>query len=259
MKDICHKGLAKLIGRYGSNPLEPWVLEILIDSAVEPDETNKQMIAEEIINILTIPIEWLVDHTIKAKVLAIRCIWEAYNAKHNNNHSWPRYLGWAFHYIADWGTPHHSPVSRSNPIPAFAGAGAIIGGIIGGITESGGDLGEVLLGIAKGALVGAGISGVAGLICLAIEHNEFEIRCDERWEKHANLIMDRFKAIRGDQQIPKQLGQALELLEQRMDILRQKCNNLSANWIYSSNESEFAEYMAQIAIIMDFACQIIMR
>lgn len=126
-------------------------------------------------------------------------------------------------------------------------------------SDLGSDLGEVLLGIAKGALVGAGISGVAGLISLAIEHNEFEIYCDERWEKHANLIRDSFKAIRGDQQILKQLGQALELLEQMMDILRQKCNNLSANWIYSSNESEFAEYMVQIAIVMDFACQIIMR
>ncbi len=151
MKNICHKGLAELVGKYSSIPMEDWALEELIKASIEPDEINKQKIAEDIINSLIIPIEWLVNHTIKAKSIAIRCIMEAYHAKSRNDASWLRYLGWATHYIADWGTPPHSPTSRSNLVPALAGAGAIIGGIIGGIEKSGSDLGEVLIGIAQGA------------------------------------------------------------------------------------------------------------
>lgn len=256
MKKICHKGLAELVGKYGSIPMEVWALEVLIKASIEPDEINKQKIAEDIINSLIIPIEWLVNHTIKAKSIAIRCIWEAYNAKSRNDTSWLRYLGWATHFIADWGTPPHSPTSRSNPVPALVGAGAIIGGVIGGIEKSGSDLGEILIGIAKGALIGAGISGVAGLIGLAIEHSDFEIKCDKHWESIAHLIKDNFIRKKGRKYPPEQLEQALEKFELMMDNLRQKSDNLPSEF---KDNIELAEYMADIAVVMDFAFQIIAR
>jgi len=256
MKEICHKGLAELVGKYGSIPMEAWALEVLIKASIEPDEINKQKIAEDIINSLIIPIEWLVNHTIKAKSIAIRCIREAYHARCKNDTSWLRYLGWATHFIADWGTPPHSPTSRSNPVPALAGAGAIIGGIIGGIVKSESDLGEVLIGIAKGALIGAGISGVAGLIGLVIEHSDFEIKCDKRWESATQLIKDNFKRKKGRKSPHEQLEQALEKFELMMDNLRQKCDNLPPEF---KDNTKFAEYMTDIAIVMDFAFQIIVR
>ena len=256
MKEICHKGLAELVGKYGTLPMENWALEEVIKASIEPDEINKQKIAEDIINSLIIPIEWLVNHTIKAKSIAIRCIREAYYAKSKNDTSWLRYLGWTTHFIADWGTPPHSPTSKSNLVPALAGVGAIIGGIIGGIDKSESDLGEVLIGIAKGALIGAGISGVVGLISLAIEHSDFEIKCDRHWESATQLIEDNFKRKKGLTNPHEQLEQALEKFELMMDNLRQKSDNLPSEF---KDNIELAEYMADIAVVMDFAFQIIVR
>ena len=214
---------------------------------------------ENIIDALTIPVEWLVNHTVRAKELSIRCIWSAYESRRQNNPAWIKYLGWAFHYIADWGTPQHSPISKSNPVPAMTGLGAIIGGVIGGFSKAGEDLGEVLKGVAKGALIGAGISGVAGIVGLIIEHNEFEIQCDERWDSNSNQITKKFRRNR-NQYIPsKEIGLAFETLERLLDDLRFKCNNLQSDWIINSLDSDYTNYMVNIANIMSFACQIAMR
>ena len=44
-----------------------------------------------------------------------------------------------------------------------------------------------------------------------------------------------------------------------MDNLRVKCENLSADWIITSTNQEFASYMTEIANVMDVACCIIMK
>jgi hypothetical protein len=256
--EICHKGLARLVSNYGIVPLGAKDLEILVNSSIEPDEMNKKLIAENLTNVLTVPIEWLIDHTIRAKELSINSMKKAIKTRRKKKSSWLKLTGWTFHYITDWGTPHHSFTSKSNPVLTSAGVGAIIGGIIGGITKSGSDSEEMVNGIMKGALAGAGVGGGIGSINLAIKHGQFEKLCDERWESHAHLIKDRYKVIKEREIIPKDLDQALELFERKMDNLRQECNNLPADWIKTSDESEFADYMINIARVMDCAYKIIL-
>ncbi len=259
MKNKCHQELAKLVATSGLVKFNQDQVSKLIQASIEPDETNKQRIMENIIDALTIPVEWLVNHTIRAKDLAIRCVWSAYESRRKNDPSWTHYLGWAFHYIADWGTPQHSPISRSNPVPAMTGLGAIIGGVLGGLSKDGKELGEVLEGIAKGALIGAGISGVAGIVGLVIEHNEFEIRCDARWDNNLNLIKKNFNKIKEQFIPPNKIGLAFENLEILLGNLRFECNNLQPDWIFKSSDIDYSNYMAVIARIMSFACQIVVR
>jgi hypothetical protein len=259
MKEKVHTALAKLVGKYGSISMDPRNLEILINSALEPDQINKRLIAENILNTLTVPVEWLINHTIRAKELAIRCLYEAFENRYKGDDSHLKYLGWAFHFIADWGTPPHSPTAKSNPVPALIGIGALIGGILGGISASQNDLGEVLKGIAIGAVAGAGISAIPGLIGLAIIHNDFEILCERRWERLESNIINCFKKRKNDQFPFEKFENAIDRFEEMMDKLRQKANNLSANWIATCKESEFVDYIIQIAIIMDFTCQMILR
>ena len=41
MKEITHKGLARLVGLYGSHAIDSDNLQILESSSVEPDEINR--------------------------------------------------------------------------------------------------------------------------------------------------------------------------------------------------------------------------
>ncbi|MHA1490694.1 MAG: hypothetical protein ACTSRI_13680 [Promethearchaeota archaeon] len=259
-----------MVGTYGSFPLETEVLESIINASVEPDLINRQRITEDFINALTIPIEWLLDHGIYAKELAINFIYEACEAKKNDNRSWSRSLGWVFHYITDWGTPHHSPNSRSTPVITSTKigvkTGAItggIGGFIKGITRPNTNFWEIILDILTGGGIGAGIgagtgAGV-GVIGLAFGHNNFENRCDELWEENIQLINENFRTMVRYQQLPEQLNLALNLFEEKMNSFRQLCENLSENWIDTCGGVEYANYMVEIALVMNLACQIVIR
>ena len=258
MDEICHKELTRLVLTNSTTLLDRENLETLVSSAVEPDQINKKLIAENIINVLTVPIEWLVDHSIRAKDLAKECMKKAIQARREGDPSWLRLTGWVFHYIADWGTPHHSPISKSNPVIASVGVGAVIGGIIGGILTSGKDKEEIKKGLVTGALAGAGVGGGIGSINLAIKHNYFEKRCDQRWLNNTALIKDQFITIKEIKPIRKQLDQALIFFNESMDYLRQECDNLPSDWIKKSDESEFAKYMVKIARVMKLAYQIIL-
>ena len=189
MDELCHKELARIVVTENSYYLEQEQLVRVVDSAIEPDKINKNLIAENFMNILTVPFEWLVDHSIRAKELAIDCIKNAIKARKEENASWLRLTGWAFHYIADWGTPHHSPTSKSNPVLKSAGIGAIIGGIVGAISKSGKDKDEIRKGVTQGALAGAGVGGGLGSINLAMKHSKFEALCDERWKVNCDIIL----------------------------------------------------------------------
>ena len=259
MKNKSHQELTKLVVTNDPSEFNTTIRLDLIKYSIEPDETNKQRIMENILNALTIPIEWLVNHTIRAKDLAIRCIWSAYEAKQNEDPNWVRYLGWALHYIADWSTPHHSPISRSNPVPAITGLGTLIGALLGGLAKSGEGLEEVLKGAAKGALIGGGISGVASIVGLAIEHNAFEIECDNRWDVNSNLTIQRFNKLKNNFIPSKEIGIAFESFEGLMEDLRYECNNLRSDWISVSSDGEYSDYLGNIALVMNFACQMVMR
>lgn len=254
MKEICHKGLARLVGTYGSSQIEPNALEIVINASVEPDQVDRKRFSENFFY----GIKWLSNHTIGAKNLAVNYLRKACDAHAINNSSWLRDLGITFHFITDWGTPHHSSTSKSNPVLDLTQAGAQLGGIIGGISKSGASWKDELKGYVKGTLIGGGVFGVIGLIFLYFSHRNFESRCDELWEENSRLVRKYFESKRGQLQLPEQLDLALDLFEEKMNNLYQQSENLPANWIDTCNDIEYAEYMAEIAIVMDLACQIVM-
>ena len=250
MKDICHKGFARLVGTYGALQMEPEALEIIINASVEPDQIDKEIFKKNILY----GAKWLYNHTIDAKELAVNYLRNAYDAYANDESSWIRELGFAFHFITDWGTPHHSLNSNSNPLVGLTKVGAQLGGAIGGISKSGKNSEKEL----KGSLIGGGIMGLIGLVALPISHSRFESRCDERWEENLPLVSDFFRTKVESNQIPEQLDLAFDLFEKKMNNLRQLCEKLPTFWIDRCDNVEYANYMVEIALVMNFACQILM-
>ena len=250
MKDICHKGFARLVGTYGALPMEPEALEIIINASVEPDQIDKEIFSKNVFY----GAKWLYNHTMGAKELAVKYLRNAYDANVSNEISWLRELGFAFHFIADWATPQHSINSNSNPLIGLTRTGAQLGGVIGGISDPDKNSSKEL----KGSLIGGGILGLIGLIVLPISHSRFESRCDKRWEKNIQLVTEFFRAKVENNQLPEQLDLALGLFEEKMNNLRQICDKLSIFWIDTCDNVEYANYMVEIALVMNFACQIIM-
>ena len=257
MKDICHEELSRLVGTSGSAPLKPEVLEIIIKASLEPDQIYRKKILNDLMANLEVPLEWLINHTIRAKSIAIQCIQEACTAKIEGSREWRQYLGWAFHFIADWGTPHHSPVSKSNPVPLWTSIGAIIGGILGSFGESE-NLGQTLASVAKGALIGAGITGSAGALKLAIDHSIFEEECGRLCITYRDSIEGRFNELKEKIDPEQHFGTLLRKLEVKLDDLRRFANILEPDWMETCSELEFSRYIVKIAKVMDFACQLVM-
>jgi len=125
LREICHKGLAKLVGAYGSLSMNNEALSELIKASIEPDLEIRKNIEKNLQNIpKVVPIlfEWLIEHTIGAKEKAILNLKKAKNTHLKDDSSWIGFLGQTFHYITDWGTPYHAPLSveiQSSQIPFF--------------------------------------------------------------------------------------------------------------------------------------------
>ncbi|MHA1467228.1 MAG: hypothetical protein ACTSP6_04015 [Promethearchaeota archaeon] len=252
MKEICHKGFARLVGTYGALPMEPEALEIIINASVEPDQIDKEIFSKNVFY----GAKWLYNHTIGAKELAVNYLRNAYDAHASDESSWLRELGFVFHFITDWATPQHSLNSNSNLFTGLTKTGAQLGGAIGGISEPDKDSSKKL----KGSLIGGGILGLIGLVAQQISHSRFESRCDKRWEKNTQLVTEFFieKAEKAENnQLPEQIDLALDLFDKKMNNLRQLCEKLPFFWIDRCDNEEYANYMVEIALVLNFACQII--
>ena len=258
MKEISHKTLAFIVGTSGTQPLCNKSLEILIESSVEPDRINLELIANDILNSLVVPIEWLINHGIRAKELAVRSIMESSNAYQIGDNAWIKYLGWVFHYIADWGHTLSCTFLEVKSNSCNNGNGTINWRLAWWTFQGRARFKRNIKTNAKGVAVGGGISGTVALIDLAIEHNEFEKHCNRRIKENLDLIVKTFKKKRKSLKF-ENMSNALQFFEIKMDELRQDCNNLPQDWVYSSNNKYFASYLAKIANIMDIASQIVMR
>ena len=106
-------------------------------------------------------------------------------------------------------------------------------------------------------LIGAGTSSVTSLIKLYLDHNIFEKKCDEYWNRYKRLISRKFASQKKVLCLPKSFEEAIVLFDEPMNNLRTICNSTSPDWIFSSDGENFAVYMVQIAIVMDYAFQII--
>jgi hypothetical protein len=252
LKEICHKGFARLVGTYGALPMEPEALEIIINASMEPDQIDKEIFSKNVFY----GAKWLYNHTIGAKELAVNYLRNAYDAHASDESSWLRELGFVFHFITDWATPQHSLNSDSNLLTGLTKTGAQLGGAIGGISEPDKDSSKKL----KGSLIGGGILGLIGLVAQQISHSRFESRCDKRWEKNTQLVTEFFiaKAEKAENnQLPEQIDLALDLFDKKMNNLRQLCEKLPFFWIDRCDNEEYANYMVEIALVLNFACQIL--
>ena len=257
MKKKSHQGLTALVARFGTIKINPRLTNELLEASIEPDEENKRMIFENLLENINVPFEWLLDHTVRAKELAIECIIGARNARLNGDPVWIKLMGWAYHYIADWGVPHHSPTSESNPVIDSIANLSKLGLQISEQLKGDAEPKEFLKALIKGALWGAAIGAAIGITKLAINHNDFEKECDKHWNAESKNIEVLFNEFRKKVEHPRDINIALDVSDVMMDKLRQTCNNLPAEWIWNCNRSEYSEYMATIAIIIDYACQII--
>jgi hypothetical protein len=260
MKELCHKNLARLVGLNGTIQIPPKYQQEIEEFSIEPDELNRKEIAKSLIKNLSVPMTWLIDHTIRAKEMAIHSLQRAKKEKKDGSEDWVRYLGWAFHYITDWATPHHSPISKSNPVLVMSGLGALFGGILGGLSEARKkDKKEYIKGIAKGSLIGAGVMGAAGSIDLAINHNKFENECDRRWKLlKFDVISSAFESE--EILLSKEMDwkDQLDKFKELMNSLRAYAEGLPPEWIDRCTENEFIDYMVEIAKVMDIASQMVM-
>lgn len=260
LREVCHKGLAKLVGAHGTVSMNNEDLSELVKASIEPDVENRKNIEkklQDIPKVVPILFEWLVEHTVGAKKNAILNLRKAKNTYIKNNSSWINFLGQTFHYITDWGTPYHSPLSVANPVIPNTIIGSLVMALLGIIVNHKKGSKKMLEIAIKWGLIGAGTSGGYSLIKLYLDHNIFEEQCDEYWNKYESVIYRKFESQKNIIPIPRNLEEAFMSFEDKMNNLRNICNNTSPDWILSNGGKNFADYMVQIAIVMDFAIQII--
>ncbi len=116
---------------------------------------------------------------------------------------------------------------------------------------------ENLKNATKWGIVGAVVSGIFSLINQYLDHKKFEEQCDEYWDKYENLIIQKFKSIKKKFNTHKFFEEAVEIFEMKMNNLLNISNDTTPDWILLENGYNFADYMVQIALVIDFANQII--
>ena len=238
MREITHKGLARLVGLYGSHAIDSDNLQILESSSVEPDEINREELRKGMLESITTSIRWFVDHTAKAKELSIQYINKTSEAYNSGDQSWSRWLGWVFHFITDWATPYHSSNTMSKYILDSKSD------IFNKESENGSVSFWTIL-----------LNRFFNLVKFKADHDKFEDICEERWQQNDSIIKDNFIKFKEN----SISFVDLEIFSEKMDELRAKCENKLLDWITDCSDQEFSLYMTDIAKVMDVACQIVLE
>ena len=236
MREITHKGLARLVGLYGSHAIDSDNLQILESSSVEPDEINRQELRKGMFEAIMTSIGWFADHTDRAKELSIQNINKTSEAYNSGDQSWSRWLGWVFHFITDWATPYHSSNTMSKYILDSKSD------IFNKESENGGVSFWTIL------------DRLFNLVKFKADHDKFEDICEERWQQNDSIIKDNFIKFKEN----SISFVDLEIFSEKMDELRAKCENKLLDWITDCSDQEFSLYMTDIAKVMDVACRIVL-
>ncbi len=236
MKEITHKGLARLVGLHSSYTINSDNLQLLESSSVEPDEINREGLSKGMLETITTSIGWFTNHTAKAKEMAIQYLDKAFEAYNSGNQCWPSLLGWCFHFITDWATPYHSLKSMSRYISDSKNEKSN--------KESTNDDGFFL----------NFLKGVSGLLKFKMDHDTFEVICEERWLQNEPFIKAKLIKFKNN----RMSFVDLEIFNEMMDELQVKYENLLLDVIIDCSDQEFALYMTDIAIVMDVACRIVL-
>jgi len=229
MREITHKGLARLVGFYGSHKIDPVNLSILELSSVEPDEIRREQLDKGMFEAIIGSFGWFSEHTIKAKELSIENVINACEAYNSGNQSWSKWLGWCFHYITDWATPYHSIKLMIKYI----------------LDSENKNLNEDLFLTI--------IEKFANLAKFKIEHDQFESICEKRWQEIEPIVKENIIKFKNN----KKFSVNLDSFDKMMDELSLRVENRSVQWANESTNQEFAKYMTQIAILMDLACRLV--
>ncbi|MFW9971476.1 MAG: hypothetical protein ACFFDF_14875 [Candidatus Odinarchaeota archaeon] len=238
MREITHKGLAQLVGLYGFHAIDFENMQILESSSVEPDEINREGLSKGMFEAIMTSIGWFANHTSRAKELAIQNINKASRAYSSGDRSWPRWLGWAFHFITDWATPYHSSNTMSKYILDSKSD------VFNKESEKDGGPFWIML-----------LDKFFTLVKFKLDHDKFEKICEERWQQNESIIKDNFIKFK-----EKRISLVnLEIFNDRMDQLRTKYENKLLDWLIDCSDQEFSRYMIDIAKVMDLACQIVLR
>ena len=237
MREITHKGLARLVGLYGSHAIDSDNLQILESSSVEPDEINREGLRKGMFEAIMTSIGWIADHTDRAKDLSIQYITEASEAYNSGEQSWSRWLGWVFHFITDWATPYHSSNTMSKYILDSKSD------IFNKESENGG--------VSFWTIV---LDRLLNLVKFKADHDKFEDKCEERWQQNNSIIKNNFIKFKEN----SISFVDLKIFSEKMDELRVKCENKLLDWITDCSDQEFSLYMTDIAKVMDVACRIVL-
>ena len=231
MREITHKGLARLVGLYGSHALDSDNLQILESSSVEPDEINREELSKGMLEAIMTSIGWFADHTDGAKELSIQYINKTSEAYNSGDQLWSRCLGWVFHFITDWATPYHSSKTMSEYI-----------------LDSKSDV------INKESVLTVLIDKFLNLVKFKVDHDKFEDICEDRWQQNNSIIKDNFIKFKEN----RVSFVNLEIFSEKMEEIRAKYKNKLLDWITDCSDQEFSQYMTDIAKIMDVACRIVL-
>ncbi len=260
MRDNCHKALSQMVFEKEAGNDSRELLNKLLYSTVKPDRDIRLLIEQNLDNpskILPILSKWLSEHTIEARKLALENLEYAYLAKLRNDPIWVHYIGKCFHYITDWGTPYHSPVVIAKKVVPYSILAGIGIGLFKTLLNCIDNKDNIQEGVLDWSLLGAGATGAASLTLQYIIHNKFEKKCDIFWDTYGHLIKKYFNSAMVKHHIPCSFERALEKFDQLMYKLRNRCENTSPDWIVADC-SNFADYMIEIAIVMDYAYKIVL-
>lgn len=231
MRQYIHEELTRLVGsHYNISPMER-----LMYASHEPDRIREEAIKNAKQYSFSNTLSWFVNHTARARKLALKCVNTA------DGDDWVQRLGWAYHFIVDYATTYHSFSSKSNPMPT--------------LIKTGVDAGRKLSSnkTAVSMMVGAGVMSIAGGVIWKKKHNEFEKMCDVRWEwLDKNRVYAEFNAQR-----PTVPNGSIKHLNNKMLKLHKFTNTLSTQWLYDCTQEEFKEYMFKIANVMDYATHLV--
>ena len=237
MREITHKGLARLVGLYGTHAIDSDNLQILVSKSVEPDEINREGLRKGMLEAIMTSIGWLADHTDRAKELSIQNINKTSEAYNSGDQSWSRWLGWVFHYITDWATPYHSLKTMSKFILDSKNDTSN--------NESEND------GVSPWIRL---FEKFLNAVKFKADHDKFEDICEERWQQNDSIIKDNFIKFKEN----SISFVDLEIFSEKMDELRAKYENKLLDWITDCSDQEFSLYMTDIAKVMDVACRIVL-
>jgi len=237
LREITHKGLARLVGLYGSHAIDSNNLQILESSSVEPDEIKREGLNRGMFEAIMTSIGWFADHTNRAKELAIQNMNKASESYKFGESSWSRWLGWAFHFITDWATPYHS----LNTMKKY----------ISGLKDekdnnvSKNDTGPLWITL---------LDKFANLAVFKLDHDKFEDMCEKRWQQNVSIIKENFIKYKNN----RLSFVDLKMFNEKMDRLRAQSENKLLEWITDCSDQEFSLYMTDIAKVMDDACRIVL-